>query len=399
MPKLDKGVKVTNDNKQTVQFTGDGASYFGIWIVNLLLTIVTVGLYSPWAKVRRLRYFYGNTLVDGSPFEFHGSPIAILKGRILGLLLFLAYSQSAKLSILLWVAVVILLLVAAPWIAWKSLRFRLINSSYRGVRFGFGGSLAQSYATFAPAILVILLPAFFGFFVSIYARNGPPPVGLIPLFVLVFLAEMALLPWLYLRIKRYQHAHAQFGVAGFAFSGSIRGVYGLALKVVGIGLVAVVAGVVIGVLAGLFLGLVASGIGALPLLPSGTSASASAAADKIIVIFGGSLAGYLVLLSAFPLASALAQNFVWGQTSLASESFASEVDPFVLWRIQFVNVLLLIVTLGLYWPYAIVRLTRYRLSCVGWSGDPAVIAGRPRDTAVGAAGEEAMEIFGFDLAL
>lgn len=388
---------MTNDNKKTVQFTGDGSSYFGIWIVNLLLTIVTLGLYSPWAKVRRLRYFYRNTLVDGSPFEFHGSPIAILKGRILGLLLLVAYSQSAKFSVFLWGAVVILLLVAAPWMAWKSLRFRLINTSYRGVRFGFDGSLAQSYSAFAPVIVMFLLPAFFGIFLSLHARNGPPSPGVVFLFLPILLIETALFPWLYLRIKRYQHAHAQFGASSFAFSGTVPDAYGLALMVLGIGLLAAIAGVVMGFLAGFLLGMVASSTSLTALLLAG--ASASAGANKVFAIFGGSLVGYLILLSVFPLASALTQNFVWGRTSLESESFVSEVDPFVLWGIQAVNVVLLIVTLGLYWPYAVVRTTRYRLSCVGWRGDSTAIAGRPKDVAVGATGEEAMEMFGFDLAL
>jgi uncharacterized membrane protein YjgN (DUF898 family) len=39
------------------QFTGTTGEYFRIWAVNLLLSIVTLGLYSPWAKVRHaIRY-------------------------------------------------------------------------------------------------------------------------------------------------------------------------------------------------------------------------------------------------------------------------------------------------------------------------------------------------------
>src|SRR5262245_54813734 len=64
-------------------FTGSGGEYFRIWIVNMLLSILTLGIYSAWAKVRRLRYFYGNTHLAGSAFEYHGRPIAILKGRLL----------------------------------------------------------------------------------------------------------------------------------------------------------------------------------------------------------------------------------------------------------------------------------------------------------------------------
>jgi uncharacterized membrane protein YjgN (DUF898 family) len=63
-------------------FTGSGSEYFRIWIANLLLTIVTFGIYSAWAKVRRTRYFYDSTRVAGSSFEYHGEPVGILKGRL-----------------------------------------------------------------------------------------------------------------------------------------------------------------------------------------------------------------------------------------------------------------------------------------------------------------------------
>ena len=66
-----------------LQFTGTAGEYFRIWIVNLCLNVVTLGLYSPWAKVRRKRYFYGSTLLEGSAFEYTGNPVAILKGRLL----------------------------------------------------------------------------------------------------------------------------------------------------------------------------------------------------------------------------------------------------------------------------------------------------------------------------
>ena len=52
---------------EPLRFTGSGSEYFRIWIVNVLLTIVTLGFYSPWAKVRRLKYFYGNTYLLDAP--------------------------------------------------------------------------------------------------------------------------------------------------------------------------------------------------------------------------------------------------------------------------------------------------------------------------------------------
>ena len=64
-----------------LQFTGSALEYFRIWIVNVCLTLVTLGIFSAWAKVRKKRYFYSHTLLDGTPFQYLGMPIPILKGR------------------------------------------------------------------------------------------------------------------------------------------------------------------------------------------------------------------------------------------------------------------------------------------------------------------------------
>jgi Zn-dependent protease with chaperone function len=65
------------------EFRGRAGEYFGIWIVNVLLSIITLGIYSAWAKVRRLRYFYGNTWLDGHNFEYHADfdALAIAAGQ------------------------------------------------------------------------------------------------------------------------------------------------------------------------------------------------------------------------------------------------------------------------------------------------------------------------------
>jgi uncharacterized membrane protein YjgN (DUF898 family) len=72
-------------------FSGSGAEYFRIWIVNLLLTVVSLGIYSAWAKTRRLQYFYRNTQLAGASFDFRGNPKAILRGRILAVIVLAAY--------------------------------------------------------------------------------------------------------------------------------------------------------------------------------------------------------------------------------------------------------------------------------------------------------------------
>src|ERR1700690_4290442 len=133
---------------QRLRFTGTGSGYFGIWIVNLLLIILTLGIYSAWAKVRRLQYFYRHTELAGSSFDFHGSPNRILFGRILALLLLFLYNLSVRLHSVWTLVVILALLAIMPWLLRISFRFRLYNASWRGTRFHFRGSLPSAYRVF-----------------------------------------------------------------------------------------------------------------------------------------------------------------------------------------------------------------------------------------------------------
>src|SRR6202162_2708353 len=83
---------------EPLHFTGSGTEYFGIWIVNMLLTIVTLGIYSAWAKVRRLQYFFRHTEVAGSSLDFHRSSTNHLVRRVIALVKFIAYNHSVRLG-------------------------------------------------------------------------------------------------------------------------------------------------------------------------------------------------------------------------------------------------------------------------------------------------------------
>ncbi|MFN3304823.1 MAG: DUF898 family protein, partial [Roseateles sp.] len=117
-----------------IRFTGSGSEYFRIWSVNLLLILATLGLYLPFAKARRIRYFYANTLVDGQALSFHGDPWKMFRGFVLLILLMGAYSLAGRLSAV--AALVAFLILCAVWPAlWRaSLQFRLGNTSWRGLR-------------------------------------------------------------------------------------------------------------------------------------------------------------------------------------------------------------------------------------------------------------------------
>src|SRR5450755_2940794 len=121
----------TGEHRYPVAFTASAGEYFRIWIVNLALTILTLGIYSAWAKVRKKRYFYGHTRIDDDGFEYRGNPVAILKGRIIAVMLLATYSFAGHFSPGLKIVFAIVLAIAVPWLIVRSLAFNAYNSAYR----------------------------------------------------------------------------------------------------------------------------------------------------------------------------------------------------------------------------------------------------------------------------
>ncbi|MGL5004952.1 MAG: DUF898 family protein, partial [Casimicrobium sp.] len=114
----------TAQRELLLEFTGDTWEYFRLWTATQALIFVTLGIYSPWAKVRRLRYLARHYRLDGASFEYRANPLAILKGK---LLVFGALAIGAMLSF--WnpyvIAPLILLAFAPlPWLMTRSFAFR-----------------------------------------------------------------------------------------------------------------------------------------------------------------------------------------------------------------------------------------------------------------------------------
>lgn len=132
------------------EFNGTAKEYFGIWIVNTLLTIVTLGIYAPWAKVRRNRYFYANTFLNGHSFDYNATGGQLLKGWLMVGAYLIAYKTLAQFYPMAALAVFALVLLILPWVVQRGLRFKARVTSYRNVRFQFTGRLG-------PAFLSVLL--------------------------------------------------------------------------------------------------------------------------------------------------------------------------------------------------------------------------------------------------
>lgn len=141
-------------------FRGTGSEYFRIWIVNLLLTLLTLGIYSAWAKVRRLRYLYGSTFVADSAFEYHGQPVQILKGRAIAVAAIALYWVLVS----VWApgALLSLPLIAfgLPWIVLRSRLFQMHVSSWRNLRFQFRGNYRGALVAYSGWALLAAMSAY-----------------------------------------------------------------------------------------------------------------------------------------------------------------------------------------------------------------------------------------------
>ncbi len=295
-------------------FTGSGGEYFRIWIVNLLLSIVTLGIYSAWAKVRRLRYFYGHTSLDGNAFGYHAPPIAILKGRLIAYAVVIVLAVLSEVAPLAASALYLPIAVLVPIIVVRSFRFRAANSSYRGIRFGFDGLDTDAYSVFLfwPITVALSLGLTYPyvtkrqreFFVG-DSRYGRSLFGLeMPtgeVYRIYILAALALLLW--------------FGVATMTFLSAI----------------------------------VRRGNG--PLDPEAMSGPGVLAG--VALLYAGIGVTVVVVRTAF-------ENLVWNHTLIETHRFESRLRPgYMLW-LYATNILLIVSTLGLFVPWARIRLARYR---------------------------------------
>ena len=143
------------------EFSGDVREYFRIWIVNLALSVVTLGIYSAWAKLRTHRYFYANTWVANSPFQYLAQPIPILKGRIIAVAIFGSYVLSGHFSVKLQLALAGVIVLIAPWMVVRGLRFHARYSAWRSLNFRFVGTYGDAY--FRYLLLAFVIPLTLGF--------------------------------------------------------------------------------------------------------------------------------------------------------------------------------------------------------------------------------------------
>lgn len=335
----------------SVKFRGEGREYLRIWLVNVALSVITLGIYSAWAKVRREKYFHRNFIVDDAAFDYHGNPRAILVGRILLVVMLGLMSLAEDIAPTVHLVASLATMFAFPWLLVRSMQFRARNTSYRGVRFGFVGTYREALVLYL--VHGGLTAITFGLYFPAFLQKQK-----------AFLASRL----------RFGDMPCTFdaGVAAFYRGMMVPLVLWLSLPVVGL--------VLFGAAAALG---PAGGVLLIALVP---------VAILLVVL--------LLNLLLVPYVRVVGTNLLWNHTQLGETRFASTQTVRSYLNLVVANWLLVLLTLGFYWPFAQVRLAQYRASHLSVINPEALARSiATQQAAPPALGDEAIDAFDFDIAL
>lgn len=189
----------TKSGVHALDYTGRTGALFGLFFRNLLLTLITLGIYRFWAKTRVRRFLWSNTRIDGEAFEYTGTGKELFLGFLKALLILLPLFIGLQVLELVldddnhiasgFVAFVRTVLIVTLIYAgsYAARRYRMSRTTWRGIRFQQVG--------------------------SIWRYAGIAMVGL----VLAILTVGLYIPFLQVKLLRYETENLRFGSAGFRF--------------------------------------------------------------------------------------------------------------------------------------------------------------------------------------
>lgn len=199
-------------------FTGAAGEYFRIWIVNACLTLVTLGIWSAWAKVRNTQYLRAHTTLDGMPFTYDANPLAILRGRILAVTAVGVWTALGYVAPLAQFALLVPAAFIVPWLIVASLRFNARVTTYRNVGFTFSGGYGDALGYFVVA----------------------PVMSVFTLYLLI--------PWVVFRQRVWQAEKTAWGNLGLRLQASAGSFYAAHVPAIVVFIIGIIAlGVVVGV--------------------------------------------------------------------------------------------------------------------------------------------------------
>ncbi len=212
-----------------ITFDSRGDRLFGLGLINGLLKILTLGIYSFWGKTEVRRRIWSFTRLNGEPLEYTGTGkelflgFLIIFGAVLlpvllaGFAVVYAFPGNKTAIASYQAAVYIAFFMLVGNAIYRAQRFRMSRTRWRGIR----GSLEGSPAAYAWAYFWTLV-APFGLVAALSGLvswvTGPSVGGLIV--VIGFIAALWIFPWRANKLQGMMTNNMRFGDRPFSYSGT-----------------------------------------------------------------------------------------------------------------------------------------------------------------------------------
>ena len=349
-----------------LRFEGTGTEFFKIWIVNILLTIITLGFYYPWAKVRTHRYFYANSTLEDRNFEYHATGKQLFVGYLIALVLLLLYFGIQSISPTLGGLALLILFLAIPWIIWRSLKFNLNMTSFSNVRFGFDGKLGGAYinylllpiacfiAFYAPFIVLAIVAG------SLEQANIGMGKGFIAFILLVLFMFLAIFLFAFMKKKHTHYAinGYRYGQGQFLTDVETEPFFKISLKSLGLSILLFIALLIIIAI----IAIIAGGVGDIMGLAANIEnpEAMQQSMGKIFMIIGPVYLGFIVVsLIAFAYSHTRQRAYILANSMLDQKiNFDSTLKARPFAWVMISNLFAILFSLGLAYPWAKVRMAR-----------------------------------------
>jgi len=320
-------------------YDGRISELFGIFLLNLLLTILTFGIFRFWAITRIRRYLWSHMRFEGTRFTYTGKGKEIFLGFLLAIaIMFLIFAGAGLIAAVLAKAQPVLaavplgfaylgLFILFGGARYSAQRYRLSRTEWRGIRGGMTGSALRYGLAWMLYLLLCV--------VTLYQA----------------------VPWMQVGLARRRIDASRFGSAVFRFAGTARRLYLCWLATIGGYLL------LVGLIVGAVVAIEGSDLGH---VFSGTAGPAREAAIR------RALPAVVVGVVAFGIASGLLATWYYtrlirlltGYTTASLDGaetvrFSSTVSPGALLWLLVSNLLIVIFTLGFGVPVVLHRTAGY----------------------------------------
>jgi len=359
-------------------YDGKLGELYGIYLRHLMLMILTLGWSRFWGRTRLRRYLWNHLSILGDRFEYRGRGLELFIGFIIVLLIVIAIGGAIWLG---WVLIpegslpdgispldalpFLLALVGVPLAYvghYAGLRYKLSRTRWRGIRCGMAGS---AWGFGARATGLTLANAFTG---------------------------QLLLPVVSVNLAHPRITNARVGTQPLDFAGRSGDIYGryvgyyflnIFMWLVAIGIAAIAVGVTVAKVEGTF-----ADIGQLFTKPGPFTIVLIAA-----ILFAAYLLFGLVILPVRCWWQAYLLRYLVSRTRAGPVLFATAITTRQMWGFMVLNYLILMLTLGVGWPWVMHRTLRLISAELWIYGAPPVASIRqPADRGPGY-GEGLLDMF------